>query len=297
MRKRHLLEEYVIFVENMLIGQRTKLIFDDYTLIWFSIDNGIGQGDLLSMTLYLFYNVDLLDIAKGKNEKSLGYVDDSNLAVIGKTFTETHRTLKEMMEQHKGGYTWSKSDNSGFEGTKLILMDFSQSLTEERPPLILHDVTITPQQTHKFIGLLLDQELRWNHQATHAIAKATKWTLTFCRLARPAARIWPKIMRQLYNVVAVPKMTYAADVWYTPIYRLKDKMRNSRSVNAMKKLASIKRMATLAITGALCTTATDVLDLHANLLPVELLFHKVCHRAAVHLATLPDTHPLHAPFR
>ena len=43
--------------------------------------------------------------------------------------------------------------------------------------------------------------------------------------------------------------------------------------------------------------ATDVLDLHANLLPVELLLHKVCHRAAVQLATLPVNHLLAVPFK
>ncbi len=41
----------------------------------------------------------------------------------------------------------------------------------------------------------------------------------------------------------------------------------------------------------------DTLDLHANLLLVDLLLHKICQRAAVWLATLPSAHPLAAPFR
>jgi ribonuclease HI len=98
-------------------------------------------------------------------------------------------------------------------------------------------------------------------------------------------------------VAGVPKMTYAADVWYMPIYKLKDKTRKSGSVTVTRKLTTIQRMATLAIMGALHTTATDILDLHANLLPVELLFHKVCQTAAVWMVTLPATHPLHKPFR
>ncbi|GBE90128.1 hypothetical protein SCP_1801520 [Sparassis crispa] len=42
------------------------------------------------------------------------------------------------------------------------------------------------------------------------------------------------------------------------------------------------------------TTASDMLDAHANLLPFPLLVDKHCHRAAVHLCILPPEHPLHA---
>ena len=92
-------------------------------------------------------------------------------------------------------------------------------------------------------------------------------------------------------------MVYAADVWYTPVYLHVGRERRSGSVGFTRRLASVQRLATVAITGALCSMATDVLDLHANLLPVELLLHKVCHRATVRLATLPASHPLAAPFK
>ena len=39
-------------------------------------------------------------------------------------------------------------------------------------------------------------------------------------------------------------------------------------------------------------TPMDLLDLHANLLPIDLTLEKACHRALVRLCTLPDTHPL-----
>jgi hypothetical protein len=42
------------------------------------------------MILYLFYNMDMLDIMKGINEKGLGYVDDKALIAIAKMFKETH---------------------------------------------------------------------------------------------------------------------------------------------------------------------------------------------------------------
>ena len=49
----------------------------------------------------------------------------------------------------------------------------------------------------------------------------------------------------------------------------------------------------MAITGGLHTTAEDFLDVHAYLLPIDLLFSKLLHRATLHLCSLPKLHPLH----
>jgi hypothetical protein len=76
MRLRRIPEPYVLFVDRMIRGRRTSLKFDDYISDTFDIPTGIGQGDPLSMLLYLFYNADLLDIPASRNEAALGYVDD-----------------------------------------------------------------------------------------------------------------------------------------------------------------------------------------------------------------------------
>ena len=59
------------------------------------------------------------------------------------------------------------------------------------------------------------------------------------------------------------------------------------------KVATVQRAGTLAITGGLRTSPTDALDAATYLIPVPLLVDKVCHQAAIRLATLPKSHPLH----
>ena len=65
------------FIEQMLTNWRTRLKFDGFTSDWVGVNNGIVQGDPLSMILYLFYNADLIDGAK-KGEAKIAYVDDAN---------------------------------------------------------------------------------------------------------------------------------------------------------------------------------------------------------------------------
>src|SRR6266481_5916276 len=114
-----------------------------------------------------------------------------------------------------------------------------------------------------------------------------------CRLAKPAMGISPWQMRQLYQVVAIPSFTYAADVWFALILRCAGGGKARGAVGAARWLTSVQRIATMAVTGVLCTTASDSMELHTNLLPIELLMHKICHRAALCLVALPEPHPVY----
>jgi hypothetical protein len=90
MKKRRIPEIYTKFIKVLLSNRRTKLRFDDFTSETINIDNGIGQGDPLSMILYIIYNADILEITDDEElEDALGYVDDVALIVTGDNFEET----------------------------------------------------------------------------------------------------------------------------------------------------------------------------------------------------------------
>ena len=166
---------------------------------------------------------------------------------------------------------------------------------EPQPDLHLRDAMIRLSPMHKYLGIIFDQELHWREQAKCAMATAAKWMLQFRRLTRPSTGIRPKFMRQLYCAVVIPRFTYVANVWYAPVTRPMQGTKATGSVGATKRLASIQCIAVTAISGALRSTATDVMEAHTNLPPVELLMHRVCHRAAIRLATLLVSHLLYKP--
>ena len=197
---------------------------------------------------------------------------------------------------------WSRNHNSKFEMSKLTLVGFSRwrtqdpacprkTVVEPRPNFTLNGTTIKPAESHKFVGVAFDQELRWRVQAKRVVAKATKWTLATRQLARPAASISSQQMQQLYQAVAILSFLYAVDVWFTPVQR-DGSGRSSGSAGVARKLTTVQCMAMTAVTGALHTTTTDVMEAHANLLPIELMMNRICFRAALRLAALPETHPL-----
>ena len=76
------------------------------------------------MSLYLFYNSDLLEDV-GKLEMKVGYIDDVNFFAEGPTFDVAYVKLSDMVTCDGGGQDWSKQHNSKFEMSKLTLVGFS----------------------------------------------------------------------------------------------------------------------------------------------------------------------------
>ncbi|KAF9780522.1 hypothetical protein BJ322DRAFT_1011914, partial [Thelephora terrestris] len=150
-------------------------------------------------------------------------------------------------------------------------MDFS-TRPHQPTPLTLTDpytnvsTTIAPSLTYRFLGVLFDPKLRWNAQTERASRSASAWINLVRRLARTSSGISAKGMRQLYTAVAIPKMSYAAEVWYTlPHHPTPDAKRRLGSIKFTQKLITEQRKAAITILGAMRTTAGDVLSIHAHL--------------------------------
>jgi hypothetical protein len=90
----------------------------------------------------------------------------------------------------------------------------------------------------------------------------------------------------------VPRFTYGTEVWYTPLHHLNSLKNMPGSVKVTNKLHTAQRKITKVITGGLSTTAGDILDALAYILPIDLLFNKLLFRSALRLCSLPKSHPL-----
>ena len=88
-------------------------------------------------------------------------------------------------------------------------------------------------------------------------------------------------MHQLYVAVALPKMTYALNVWYTLLTKPVGQRKSIGSVGVLRQMTKLQRLASLAIVGGMKSTPTDLLDAHSGLFPIELMLLCICHRAAV----------------
>ena len=149
-----------------------------------------------------------------------------------------------------------------------------------------------PVLSYKYLGVIFDPKLRWTLQHAKALATATFWSAKLWRITKSASGLSTTGTKQLYNTVAVPRFSYGAEVWYTYLHKPGATGKTRGSVAITNKLRSIQRKVMKSITGGLSTTAGDVMDVHAYVLPLDLLFCKLLYRAAIRLLSLPTAHPL-----
>ena len=71
---------------------------------------------------------------------------------------------------------------------------------------------VTTVSTHKFLGVLLDDEL---HFQKHAIVKGERWVSKVKKLSKVMRGMHGTFMRRLFYSITAPSMLYAVDIWCT----------------------------------------------------------------------------------
>ena len=85
------------------------------------------------MVLYQYYNADLIDIPKHKEEDAKAYVDDTFMLASAKDFPSAHCKLADMMCRENGVVNWTKTHSSPLEYLKLALINFTQLQKHGKP--------------------------------------------------------------------------------------------------------------------------------------------------------------------
>jgi hypothetical protein len=227
MRSRGIPKEYTEWYKHRLDGRITTLFFNDFILLAFQIPIGLDQGCPISSIMFLFYNTDLIGLANREKDKlGLGFMDDTAYVARGKDFRDANEKLREIMECKGGALEWSREHHVEFELNKTALLGVSRvripdpqtkgkTIPTPCPPITIQGHTIIPSKSDKFLGVFINNELRFMQHAAYAIAKGTKYVLASKRMTKESRGIKARMMKKLYEGVAIPKMLYTADVWET----------------------------------------------------------------------------------
>ena len=120
---------------------------------------------------------------------------------------------------------WADEHNCLFGIEKFQLIDFTRGKSVTKgmsrigQPIIVRDHKIKPQQSAKFLGIIVNQALNWKEQIAAAVAKGETWISQFGHLAKATKGINATFVRQLYQAIALPRMLYGADIYLTPTRR------------------------------------------------------------------------------
>jgi hypothetical protein len=207
MRQRGVPKEYTEWIHEKIKGWITTVAFDDFVLAVEEIQCRLDQGCPLSGVAFQFYNVDLLDVTKiENNEDSVAVVDDATLLVEGMDPLHIADKMTEVMQREEGAGDWSDIHECLYALNKFGWMiltrqreknsnDPKKARPIRRPVITIKNKTIVLKETHRFLGVIMDQELRFNEHVTYALKKGTKFLEQYRRLAKTTKGISAKFMR------------------------------------------------------------------------------------------------------
>jgi len=117
-----------------------------------------------------------------------------------------------MMERSGGALAWSKTHQCEFAIEKFGIMGLTRRREKnptgrpvtrpiERKPIHIQQTIVPIVKEHKFLGVILDQELRWNAHVNYALAKGTTWITQYRRLAKQMKGVSAKYMRRIHEKI------------------------------------------------------------------------------------------------
>jgi len=122
-KKRRVLRLLLKFVKNFLRNQRIMITINDYTTMKRSVNINISQNSLLSLILYLFYNVNLLEACDDIKLRTnfTDFINNINILIYEKFMKCNCKVLSEIYDRCE---QWSKMHDIKFLKTKHKLIHF-----------------------------------------------------------------------------------------------------------------------------------------------------------------------------
>jgi hypothetical protein len=170
---------------------------------------GLPQVSPLSPILFLFLNANLVDVLITKRKEAIASVHDYTRWMVGSSAEASTATLQRKVISR--ALQWAARSGAAFEpeNTSFIYFTSKQRLRQlPAVPLYVDGATVGPAPEVKILGVILDQQLRFESHIGKAASKGMKVTLALRRLRW----ITPPIARQLFISTVASKTDEAASV-------------------------------------------------------------------------------------
>jgi ribonuclease HI len=218
---------------------------------------GTPQGGVLSPILWNLAFDEVLTLLEGSPIKASGYADD--LALIGRG-PDPLTTINNMQIAMDKVAAWGLEQGLRFSASKSIAIAFTRKRKWKGPKLRLNNIELEWQDQVKYLGVILDQTLKWAANFRDRTTKATRLLFKYKQIVGKEFGPQPKYMRWMYTSIIRPALSYGAVVWW----------RIASDKTRMEKLTKISRLALLTFGPVRKSTPTVGMEVMGYLTPLDL---------------------------
>lgn len=286
LKKRGVPPATVAWITDFLQDRETVIKLPEFTSSKIKTPTGIPQGSPLSPILYLFYNADLIqDLAQDNTCKTMGWIDDVGILVVGNSAEENSRQLE--LEVAKAE-RWAKAHASVFAPDKFAIQHFSKDKAQDiSAPITIRNVVKEPKDSIRVLGVWFDSRLTFLPHLAKIEDTATKRLGAFSSITNSTWGYTVTDMRKVYQGAIVPAIFFGSSIWYAAVYGHGNKGFQDKMTKTLERIQ--KRAATL-ISGTFKTTAGAALEVELYLPPVNLLINKLNSEALIRIMGSPVEH-------
>ncbi|KAF5319459.1 hypothetical protein D9619_008774 [Psilocybe cf. subviscida] len=296
LRRKKLPIQYIKWTASFLEEREAAVCLDGKVGEMKKVQNGIPQGSPVSPILAAFYTAELLELFhKQHNPQTqphpelptdtqlLMYVDDGNLYVSSPSL-DTNITLLE--NAYEKVHEWLGKAGLSADPVKRELIHYCKPRSKAHttaPSIQLCDDPehqINPSSTVRWLGVHFDRQLRFEQHVKLMAARGENAVNGMTMLANTVKGLSQIHTRRLYLGAVVPKILYAAPVWW----------RNRKYQQQL--LEKVQHRALRLICAAFKTTPIKALEIEASVPPIHLQIKLITRRLAIRFNKLPISNPI-----
>jgi hypothetical protein len=172
------------------------------------IDCGVPQGSVLGPLLFIIYINDVIQCSDIL--KFILFADDTNLFYCNKNLSELEYVVNYELSKLSD---WFRANKLSLNALKTNFMLFGNKVISEKSvqfKLILDGNVLERVTVTKFLGIFVDDKLKWTHQVNHISSKISKGLGMMGRVRN----VMPNdVLLTLYYSLIYPYLTYCSIIW------------------------------------------------------------------------------------
>ena len=213
----------LLLIRNYLRGRVQAVRVGDALSSFRPLLVGVPQGSILGPILFLLYINDLPNFSNSVSP--ILYADDTTLSFRNKSATDVIEVCnRDLIEFSR----WATCNRLSINTEKTVAMIVSNfNLSYHDLTISLNESTLELSQTCKFLGLILDKNLKFNHHINHICTKISKSIGILYSLRQYLSK--PALISMYYSLI-YPYLIYCNLAWgntyqshLNPLYVLQKK--------------------------------------------------------------------------
>ncbi len=215
LKMKRMLSYIIKWTRSFLKNWKTSLIFNEQTSDIREINANISQKFLISLILFLFFNVSLIEKCKALKIKIevLDFINDINILVYDRFIEEICRTLS---KAHDVCIKWAYTHDVTFASEKYKLTHFTRKSKRFNimTSIQIENLVIKSKSDVQVLKMQLNMKLQWDAHLQQIKMNHVTRMLTLSYLE---VFTWEAIFikaRQVYSAVVRSEITFKASVWH-----------------------------------------------------------------------------------